>query len=164
MDANKRITDPDRRMAFYIAQLDFAVDFYDDGGGYQNYCWTENERNESVAKWHNLDGKDLGNADYMRHREFQPTDSLINLDNETLAELWGNQGENTYEGCLGNESATKRTRCKRYAVIAWPLSQNIELASKIIGKDGAMAALMSAHVTVEILRSFTSRQRRPAQA
>lgn len=131
-----------------------SENYFDDGGGYQNYCWTEHQRSESVSKWHSLDGKDLGSGSYMNCREFQPTASLINPDKETLAELWGNQGENMYEGYLGNESATKSTRYKRFAVIAWPHCQNIALASKIISTDGALTALTSAPDTIDALRSF----------
>lgn len=64
------------------------------------------------------------------------------------------KGQNTYEGYLGNEGATVSTLYQRYTIAGWPQSQNVALAKKFIGPDGALVVFTSVPFPPDSLKEF----------
>ncbi|KAG7385221.1 hypothetical protein PHYBOEH_009113 [Phytophthora boehmeriae] len=100
-DANAGVT-PEKKLHFVIAGLTLKIDYYDAGGE-----WEENERDESIA-WYSTSGEDHGNSSEIEEL------NMLNPRRETLADLWKNRGNSTFEGYLGNEGATRDTTYSRF--------------------------------------------------
>lgn len=137
----------DNRLQFYVVKLSYDIDYYDTSGGFNGrFDWEENQRSESVVAWHGSKGNKLS---YQRDTEASNTRGktvrfplqLLNPDNCSIEELWGEEGTNKYEGYMGNEGATKSTKYCRYGLAAWPLAQDAINSLAFIGETHAVSIL-----------------------
>jgi hypothetical protein len=158
-DANAMVPNAMRKLQFYIAKIAYEIGSYNDGGG---DLWEERERSECISKWHTVTVTPLGDNEYS-YCSSSTIFSQLNPDKLSMRELWGDSGSNTYEGYLGNESAIKSTKHCRYAPIAWPCANDLELCFEHIGLDSAVVSCQISRqrpMAAEALTSFAHEVRR----
>ncbi|KAL4177232.1 hypothetical protein KRP22_002166 [Phytophthora ramorum] len=132
LEEANRFAAPDKKLQLFIAQLKHDIDYWDDGGS-----WEENRRDESIT-WYSPSGEKLG--DYPESN-FQL--NLLNPGKETFSAFWANHGTSTFEGNLGNEGATRKTTYSRYAIVAWPVVHGVKNAFEFINVNAAARALQA---------------------
>ncbi|KAJ8537432.1 hypothetical protein ON010_g13165 [Phytophthora cinnamomi] len=143
MEANG-IAGREKALQFFFAALTHDASFYDAGGE-----WEEDKHKESIT-WYSFRGKKLGTTS---KTEFDL--NFLNPDQDTLAQIWEERGESTFEGYLGNEGATRNTTYSRYAVVAWPLVRGVANTLEFINASAAIEALQAQRpVAPEMLRTF----------
>ncbi|KAL4161627.1 hypothetical protein PRNP1_002179 [Phytophthora ramorum] len=106
LEEANRFAASDKKLQLFIAQLKHDIDYWDDGGS-----WEENRRDESIT-WYSPSGEIL--CDYPESN-FQL--NLLNPGKETFSAFWANHGTSTFEGNLGNEGATRKTTYSRFQMM-----------------------------------------------
>ncbi|KAE9082814.1 hypothetical protein PF010_g21440 [Phytophthora fragariae] len=138
------LADSAKKLQFFFAALTHDASFYDAGGD-----WEEDKHKESIT-WYSFRGKKYGTTS---KTVFDL--NFLNPDQDTLAQIWEECGESTFEGYLGNEGATRKTTYSRYAVVAWPVSRGMENTLEFINASAAIEALQAQKpVAPETLRTF----------
>ncbi|RLN95234.1 hypothetical protein BBJ28_00021301 [Nothophytophthora sp. Chile5] len=152
-DANTALPE-DKKLQLFIARLKHKIDYYDTTGSGMDGCegtpeWEESKRSDSIW-WRDTEGKTL-----YKGCPVGVELNLLNPSKETLHDMWKEHGTDTFEGFLGNEGATKDTTYSRYAIIGWPLANNLRNVFKFVGEDTAVSALESKRpVNSATLREF----------
>ncbi|GMF51648.1 unnamed protein product [Phytophthora fragariaefolia] len=133
-----------KALQFFFAELTHDASFYDAGGQ-----WEEDEHKESIT-WYSFSGKKFGATSRAVFNL-----NFLNPDQDSLAAIWEECGESTFEGYLGNEGATRNTTYRRYAIVGWPVALGVENALEFINTRAAIEVLQAKRpVAPETLRTF----------
>ncbi|RKP18171.1 hypothetical protein ROZALSC1DRAFT_30108 [Rozella allomycis CSF55] len=130
--ANKKANE---KLVMHIVKVALENDYYDVSGSqcHDDCEWESNRSVQNVRDWRSMDGRLISE----KWKTVSFSDNMLNPDDATLSQLWGT-GNVTYEGYLGNESATKSTKYERYALVAWPQDQSFEYFTEFIGTQYAI--------------------------
>ncbi|EGZ27149.1 hypothetical protein PHYSODRAFT_467929 [Phytophthora sojae] len=116
-EANARL-DFESRLDFHFVELTHKVVFYGSYGDIGD--WEEESRDEETT-WYTMSGASLGSS-YVGKFNF------LNPGQETFEMLWEKPFGSSYmHGYMGNEGPTKETTYSRFAIVAWPEEDGMDI-------------------------------------
>ncbi|GMF11410.1 unnamed protein product [Phytophthora lilii] len=120
------------RLQFYIAELCHEILSYGMFGDIGD--WDEEGRKEEIT-WYFTYGEYLGDGDGVKL-------NFLNPQHEKRCQLWKKPyGSCDMHGYLGNDGLTKESVYRRYAVVAWPLADNVQKMLKHGSVESAVQIL-----------------------
>lgn len=96
------------------------------------------ECHEEQIVWYTLDGTSLGIGDDLKFKL-----NFLNPAMETYSQLWESYGSSESSGYLGNEGPQKDSIYSRFAIVAWPAVDNVELTMKFANLSTAFVILQN---------------------
>ncbi|RLN94033.1 hypothetical protein BBJ28_00023627, partial [Nothophytophthora sp. Chile5] len=137
---------PDKKLKFYIGHLLHEARFHK---GEASYDWSpqwEDTYEHEYLTWHAIDGHEL---QHEYDGEWVKTHNFLNPDKETMRSIWKDHAE-----CWNDGDETFDISYSRYAIIGWPLANDIANTWEFIGEDAVASIISEKQADASELQTF----------